>query len=60
MIKAIDQSTIYVQKSEAGVVFCDRNQSRVVTQKYFEKKENLFRLLFAEVEWVCKVKMIFL
>lgn len=50
MIKAIEQSTIYVQKTEAGVVFCDRNQSRVVTQKYFEKKENLFRLLFAEVE----------
>lgn len=40
MIEAIEQSTIYVQKSETGVVFCNRNQLSVVTQKHFEEKRN--------------------
>lgn len=50
MIEAIEQSTIYVQKSEAGVVFCNRNQFGVVTQKHSEEKKNLFRFSFDEVE----------
>lgn len=39
MIEAIEQSTIHVQKSETGVVFCNRNQFSIVTQKHFEDKK---------------------
>jgi len=60
MIEAIEQSTIYVQISETGVVFCNRNQFSVVTQKYFEQKKSMFRFSFTELEWVCKIKFIFL
>lgn len=50
MTEAIERSSIYAQKSGTGVVFCNRNQFRVVTQKHFEEKKNLFRFSFAEVE----------
>lgn len=50
MIEAIEQSTTYVQKSETGAIFCNRNQFSVVTQKHFKDKKHLFRFFFVEVE----------
>lgn len=50
MIETIEQSTTYVQKSETGAIFCNRNRFSVVTQKHFKDKKNLFRFSFAEVE----------
>lgn len=50
MMEALDQGTIYVQKSETEVVFCNRNQFRVVTQKHLEEEKNLSRVSIAGVE----------